>query len=41
MREDDLNVQYFKTEADAAQNLIDNFFFTLNVIEPFHRKDFK
>ena len=29
MREDDLNVQYFKTEADAAQNLIDNFFFFL------------
>ena len=32
---------YFKTETDAAQNLIDDFFATLNVRRPFHRKDFK
>ena len=32
---------YFKTEADAAQNLIHDFFLTLNVRGPFHRKDFK
>ena len=32
---------YFKTENDAVQNLIDDFFLTLTVIGPFHRKDFK
>ena len=32
---------YFKTENDVVQNLIDDFFLTLTVIGPFHRKDFK
>ena len=32
---------YFKTDTDAAQNLIDDFFLTLTVRGPFHRKDFK
>ena len=31
---------YFKKETDAAQNLIDDFFLTLAVRRPFHRKDF-
>ena len=33
---------HFNTKTDAAQNLIDNFFFlNLTVRGPFHRKDFK
>ena len=32
---------YFWTETDAAKNLIDDFFLTLTVRRPFHRKDFK
>ena len=32
---------YFNTKTDAAQNLIDDFFLTLTVRGPFHRKDFK
>ena len=32
---------YFKTKTVVAQNLIDDFFLTLNVRGPFHRKDFK
>ena len=32
---------YFKTKTDVSQNLIDNFFLTLTVRGPFHRKDFK
>ena len=33
--------KYFKTETDAAQNLIDDFFLTLTVRGPFHKKYFK
>ena len=32
---------YFYTETDAAQNLISDFFLTLTVTEPFHKKHFK
>ena len=32
---------YFNTKTDVAQNLIDDFFLTLTVRGPFHRKDFK
>ena len=32
---------YFNTETDAAQNLINDFFLTLTVRGPFYRKDFK
>ena len=32
---------HFHTKTDAAQNLIDDFFLTLIVRGPFHRKDFK
>ena len=32
---------YFKTETDAAQNLIDNCFSNLGCQKTFHRKDFK
>ena len=31
---------YFNTEINVAQNLIDDFFLTLAVKGPFHRKDF-
>ena len=30
-----------KRDTDVAQNLIDDFFLTLTVRGPFHRKDFK
>ena len=33
--------QKYNTKADVARNLIDNFFLTLTVRGPFHRKDFK
>ena len=39
MRKDDL--LYFNTKTDVAQNLIDDFFQSLTVRRPFHRKDFK
>ena len=32
---------YFKTKTDVAKNMIDDFFLTLTVRGPFHRKDFK
>ena len=32
---------YFYTKTDVAKNLIDDFFLTLTVRGPFHRKDFK
>ena len=32
---------YFKSETDAVQNLIDDFFSTLTVRRLFHRKDFR
>ena len=32
---------YFNTKTDVAQNLIDDFFLTLTVRGPFHRKEFK
>ena len=41
MQKDDLISTYFKIETDIVQNLIDDFFLTLFVIEPSHRKDFK
>ena len=42
MRKDYLNVcTYLKTETDVAQNLNDDFFQTLTVRGPFHKKDFK
>ena len=41
MQKDDLNVHVFNTKTDAAQNLIYDFFLTLTVRGPFHRKDFK
>ena len=40
MQKDDLSM-HFKTEDDAAQNLIDDFFSTLTVRGTFHRKHFK
>ena len=41
MRKDDLNVHYFTTKNDVTHNLIDDFFLTLTVRGPYHRKDFK
>ena len=32
---------YFNTKTDVAQNLVHDFFLTLTVRGPFHRKDFK
>ena len=32
---------YFNTKTDIAQNLVEDFFITLTVRGPFHRKDFK
>ena len=41
MRKDDLMCKYFNAKTVVAQNLIDDFFLTLNVRGTFHRKDFK
>ena len=41
MGKDDLMCTYFNTKTDVSQNLIDDFFLTLTVRGPFHRKDFK
>ena len=41
MWKDDLNVHVLQSKTDVAQNLINDFFPTLTVRGPFHRKDFK
>ena len=41
-QKDDLNVKVFENrKSDVAQNLIVDFFLTLTVRGPIHRKDFK
>ena len=41
MWKDDLNVHVFQYKTDVAQNLIDDFFLTLTVRGPSHKKDLK